>query len=422
MSRRARLDPAGRQDATTANDSEPKSIRGATKNERHELDDQPETGLAERLSAAPRPVPPTAPSTLDKLAKFATIGVFLLLSIGFLYLARDVLLPVSIAFLFALVLSPVVRGLARRGIPAAASATAIVVVMLVGFTAIGFLLVEPIRAIVADAPRIAWEIQEKFAVLRGPIEAIGRATSRITEIVTPTGAERVMVQDGAGLPLGYLATDAGQRLAAMGLSLVLLLFVLASGDLFQEKLIKVLPTLSDRKRALRIARDIEHEVSRYLFTVTFINIGLGAAVGAAFWLLGMPSPILWALFAALANFLPYIGPAIVAIVSFGIAVVAFDTLGQALLAPLAFLMLTVLEGQILTPMIVGQRHALNAVVILISIAFWGWIWGILGALIAVPMLVTVKVFADHIEPFRPIGEFLSARADPVSANDDGEGQ
>ncbi len=193
---------------------------------------------------------------------------------------------------------------------------------------------------------------------------------------------------------------------------MLLLFILASGDLFQEKLIKVLPTLSDKKRALRIAREIEHEVSSYLFTVTFINVGIGVVVGIVFWILGMPSPILWALATTLANYLPYIGPARVAIASFGIAVVAFDTFWHALLPPVLFLVVATLEGQIITPMIVGHRHSLNGVVILLSIAFWGWIWGIIGALIAVPLLVTAKVFADYVDGFRPIGEFLSARDVP----------
>jgi predicted PurR-regulated permease PerM len=221
-----------------------------------------------------------------------------------------------------------------------------------------------------------------------------------------------VVKEASGFALGYLATDAGQRVAAIGLSLVLLLFILASGDLFQEKLIKILPTLSDKKRALRIARDIEREVSRYLFTVTFINVGVGAVIGVAFWMIGMPSPVLWGLATALANFLPYIGPAIVALAAFGIGVVAFDSIGQIILPPLIFLVIATIEGQIVTPMIVGQRHALNAVVILLSIAFWGWIWGIIGALIAVPMLVTAKVFTDHVDGFRPFGEFLGARDTP----------
>jgi predicted PurR-regulated permease PerM len=386
------------------------------------MDHRRDTDSIKGLSEPPAPLPPTVS---DRVLRVAIVGLFLLLLLGFLYLARDFLLPVSVAFLLALVLAPVVRWLARRGLPAPASASALVVVLLVGFSAVGYLLLGPVSAIVADAPRITYEIQEKFGVFRRPLEAIGRATARFEEIVSPAGddTEKVVVDDGGGgAALGYVATDAGQRLAALVFCMVLLLFILASGDLFQEKLIKVLPTLSDKKRALRIAREIEREVSRYLFTVTFINIGLGMATGAIFWLLGMPSPILWAIFATLANFLPYIGAAIVALVSFGIAVVAFDTLGQSLLPPLAFLALTALEGQIITPMVLGQRHALNAVVILLSIAFWGWIWGVLGALIAVPMLVTIKVFADHIDPFRPFGEFLSAREGAIPAGDDGDDQ
>jgi len=377
------------------------------------MDDRPDTDETKSLLSS-------LPS--DKIVKFTLLGSFLLLAAGFLYLARDFLLPVSVAFLLALVLGPIVRWLARRGVPAPASAIALVIVLLIGFTALGFMLIGPVSAIVADAPRITYEIQDKFSVFRRPIETIGRATANFEELVSPKdgGAEKVVVDEGSGVPLSYVASDAGQRLAALGLCLVLLLFILASGDLFQEKLIKVLPTLSDKKRALRIARDIEREISRYLFTVTFINVGLGLVTGAVFWWLGMPSPVLWGIFAALANFLPYIGAAIVATVSFGIAVVAFDTLGQSLIPPLAFLALTALEGQLVTPMIIGQRHALNAVVILLSIAFWGWIWGILGALIAVPMLVTIKVFADHIEPFHAFGEFLSARSAPLPDDDDKE--
>jgi len=348
------------------------------------------------------------------------LGILALLTLGFLYLARDILLPIAIAFLFSIVLGPVVRWLVRRRVPAPLSASAIVIILLLGFTSMGYLLLGPVTAIVADAPRIGSEIQEKFSVLRRPVAAIGRATAQIESIVSPDdGTEKVVVDNGGGALIGDIATDAGQRLAAMGLSLVLLFFILASGDLFQEKLIKILPTLSDKKRALRIARDIEREVSRYLFTVASINIGLGIVVGLAFWQLGMPSPILWAIFTTLANFIPYIGAGIVALTSFGIAVVSFDTLGQTLLPPFVFLIFTALEGQVITPMIVGQRHALNAVVILLSIAFWGWIWGIIGALIAVPLLVTAKVFADHVDGFRPFGEFLGARHTPEPEDDGG---
>jgi predicted PurR-regulated permease PerM len=333
-----------------------------------------------------------------------------LLAFGFVYLARDFLLPVVIAILLALVFGPAVRSMRRRGIPAPVSASAIVGVLLVGVSAGGLLLVGPVSEIVADAPRISAQIREKLYVLRAPLQAIGRATAQIEELVTPgEGTAEVVVDDGGTTAIRVIALDAGQRITSTVFCLVLLLFILASGDLFKEKLIKVLPTLHDKKNALRIANDFEHEVSRYLITVTVINIGVGIAVGLAFWALDMPSPVLWGIATALANFLPYIGAAIVAIVAFGIAVVAFDTLGQAFLPPLLFLALSAVEGQILTPMIVGRRHTLNPVVILLSVAFWGWIWGIIGALVAVPALIAIKVFADHVERLQPFGEFLSGR-------------
>jgi predicted PurR-regulated permease PerM len=370
---------------------------------------------------------PDAPSEAvsDATTRYSLIGIFILLFLGFLFLARDFLVPISIAILLALVLTPVVRWLRRRGIPPPVSALALVVMLMVGFVAFGYLLSGPVATVVADAPRIGAEIQKKFWVLRGPMEAIGRATAGIEELVSSDDdTEKVVVDGGSGAILGSIATDAGQRLAATALCLILLLFILGSGDLFLEKLIKVMPTLSDKKFALRIARDIEQEVSRYLLTVTAINVGLGIVVGVAFWLLGMPSPLLWAIFTTLANFIPFIGAAIVALSVFGLSIVAFDTLSQALLPTLVFLSLTALEGQIITPLILGRRHALNAVAIVASVAFWGWIWGIIGALIAVPLLVTVKVFADHVELFRPIGEFLSARDGliPASNGEEPEGE
>ena len=175
---------------------------------------------------------------------YVLLGILALLTLGFLYLARDILLPIAIAFLFSIVLGPVVRWLARRRVPAPLSASAIVVILLMGFTSMGYLLLGPVAAIVADAPRIGNEIQEKFSVLRRPVAAIGRATAQIESIVSPDdGTEKIVVDSGGGALIGNIATDAGQRLAAMGLSLVLLFFILASGDLFQEKLIKILPTL-----------------------------------------------------------------------------------------------------------------------------------------------------------------------------------
>ena len=350
--------------------------------------------------------------------KLLLASIFLLLLGVCFYFARDFFLPVSLAFLFALVLGPVVRWLARRGLPAWATAGALVVILFFGLSSGAYFLSGPVAALISDAPRISLEVQKKLAVLRRPMEAINAATSGIEKLVQPSdGAGASVVVERSGL-VGMIATGASTRLVEIGLCLVLVLFLLASGDLFYEKLIKVLPTLSDKKRALRIAREVEYEVSRYIFTITLINFGVGVVIATAFWLIGMPSPVLWGVMAALLNYLPYLGPGTGVVSSFAIGVVAFDTLGQAFLAPLAYLVLAIIEGQFVTPMIVGRRLELNAVVILIAIAFWGWMWGIVGALIAVPLLVTAKIFADHVDGLKGFGEFLAARETNGQADKD----
>jgi predicted PurR-regulated permease PerM len=183
-------------------------------------------------------------------------------------------------------------------------------------------------------------------------------------------------------------------------------------------MISILPTLSDKKRALRIAYDVEREISRYLLTVSVINVGLGVAVAAAMAATGMPNAILWGVATALLNFVPYVGAltnlATVAVV----AVLSFDSIQQAMIPPILFVACIIIEGQFVTPAVLGRRLELNSVAIFITLALWSWLWGIVGAILAVPMLVSVKVLCDHFEGLSSFGEFLSAgspRSEPAEA-------
>jgi predicted PurR-regulated permease PerM len=189
-------------------------------------------------------------------------------------------------------------------------------------------------------------------------------------------------------------------------TLVLLYFLLAGGDLFLQKLIKVLPQLRDKKKAVSIARETEASISTYLVTVTLMNIGLGLTVAGVMYLLGMPNPLLWGAMAALAEFVPYLGATALVVVLTLAGLVTFDQVGQALLVPGAYLAVNVLQSQFIYPTILGQRLTLNPVAILVGLVFWWWIWGIPGAFLAVPLLATFKIFCDHIEALAPIGEFL----------------
>jgi predicted PurR-regulated permease PerM len=187
------------------------------------------------------------------------------------------------------------------------------------------------------------------------------------------------------------------------------LFLLASGTMFYEKMIGILPTLSDKKRALTIAYDVEREVSHYLLTITMINAGLGLFIAVAMSIIGMPNPILWGVAAALLNFVPYIG-AVAGIVMVGlVSLISFDSITYVVIPPMIYAFAAVIEGQFITPVLLGRRLELNAVAIFIFVALWGWAWGIVGAIIAVPLLVSVKVFCDHFDGLKSFGEFLSGR-------------
>jgi predicted PurR-regulated permease PerM len=191
------------------------------------------------------------------------------------------------------------------------------------------------------------------------------------------------------------------------LVLILLYFLLAYDGVFLGKLIKLLPTLSDKKRAVSIASEIEGQVSRYLFTVTMINLALGLVVGVTVGFLGLRNPIMWGAMVAVLNFVPYLG-ALTGIVCITLgAILSFDSLGYALIFPAVYLGFATLEGNFITPWVMGRSLTLNPVMILLSLTFWGWMWGILGIILAVPILAAFKIFCAHIEPMHPLAEFLS---------------
>jgi predicted PurR-regulated permease PerM len=187
---------------------------------------------------------------------------------------------------------------------------------------------------------------------------------------------------------------------------ILLYFLLASGDLFLRKVIKFFPKLQEKKRIVRITREVEHHTSRYLYTVTVINFSMGMSIALGMYLIGMPNPLLWGVMAGFLVFLPYIGGLMgISIVTL-VAFLTFDSIGRVLLAPAIYIGLEIIQGQLVTPMVLGLRFTLNPVAIFIWLIFWGWMWGIVGAMLAFPMLTIFKILCDHVRPLTPIGEFL----------------
>lgn len=341
---------------------------------------------------------------------FILTGIFIILSIYALFFGREFFMPVTLAFLFALTLTPIVRFLRKRGVPSVLSATLLVVVSAAAVGLGGYLLSGPVMQLITDAPQIGRTLTERIEELRGPFDRLMQVSAQIdnvTDTVNEAGVMKVAVQQP-----GILSQAAGTMLSFAtnaAIVLVLSLFLLASGTLFYEKIVQSFATMSEKKRALRIVYDVEREVSRYLLTVAIINAALGAVIGLGLWAIGMPTPLLWGVMAALLNFLPYIGALATIVIVAAISIVSFDSMSYALVAPAFVIACNVIEGQIVTPLIVGRRLELNAVAIFIAVAFWSWLWGFIGALIAVPLLVVVKVFCDHFEELQSFGNFLAAQ-------------
>ena len=324
-----------------------------------------------------------------------------------LYFARDFLLPIVIALLLDLLFSPVVRALTRVRVPAPIGA-AIVVVGLLGVAAVAaYELAAPVQRWVAEAPETLATAREKLGTILRPLERVQRTAEQVQSAASGTVVERApeVVVRGPSIISRVFGTT--QRFASSAVQVIILLyFLLAAGDLFLQKLIKVLPLLRDKKKAVMIARETEASISTYLFTVALVNIGLGILVTLVMMLVGMPNAVLWGSLAAVAEFVPYLGATVMLVLLTMAGLVNFESVGQALLVPGAYLAVNLIQANFVSPMVLGRRLTLNPVAILVGLVFWFWIWGVGGAFIAVPLLATFKIFCDHIESLAPIGEFL----------------
>lgn len=341
----------------------------------------------------------------------ALTGIFVLLVFYTLYFARDFFLPVVLALLLTFLLAPLVRGLTRLRIPGTIAAAIVILTLLGGTVYAVYSLSGPAADWIERAPQGMRRVERRIRDIQRPVEEVRQAAEqveeRVEEIAGGRSGQRPREVQVEGRTLTSIVLGQTQAFLAGAVVMVILLyFLLASGDLFLRKLVRVLPRLSDKKAAIEIARATEDHISKYLTTVTLINIGLGVAVGIAMRLAGMPNPVLWGVAAGLLNFVPYLGPLVAAGMIALVSLLTFEGVGRALVAPALYLGLNALEGYLFTPLLLGRRLLLNPVMIFLGIIFWGWLWGIPGALLAVPILATFKIFCDHIEPLSPIGEFL----------------
>jgi predicted PurR-regulated permease PerM len=324
-----------------------------------------------------------------------------------LYFARLFLIPIVFALLLNFLLSPLIRLMSRFWIKPPLGA-AIVVLLLIGTMAGGaYQLAGPAQGWAAIAPQSFARAQVRMR----PVQQVSKNVEQAANAVDGTDPKvKSVVVQSAGPSISSRLFGTTQRfLAGLLEVLILLYFLLAGGDLFLQKLIKVLPHFGDKVKAVEIARATEAAVSAYLTTTLLLNVVEGALVAGVLYLLGMPNVLLWGALVACLEFVPYLG-ALTAVAVFTLAgLSAFSDVGHALLIPGSFLAINLVQANFVTPMLLGHRLTLNPVAIFIGLAFFFWIWGVPGAFLAVPLLATFKIFCDNIVALAAIGEFLGQR-------------
>ena len=361
---------------------------------------------------------PAQPNTAQAAkATPVQIALVVLGGVAFLYFARPVVLPIFLACVGGMTLKPLIRWLSQCHIPPALSA-AVVLLLLVAGVAIGFIeLGHPALTWINAAPHHMTELRKKGQKLFPRLAHFSQAADAVNNLAaTEEEQKKAPAVEIKTNRVPSFINWTGTFLAGLGESLVLLYLILASGDLFLHKLVRVMPTMRDKKRAVDISHEIQQQISNYLFSVSLINLGLGLIVGGGLYWLGVPNPAMWGMLIALLNFVPYFGPVAGISLLAVVGLLTFDNLWQALLPPAWYLLLHLLEANFITPVLLGRRFTLNPVVIFVSLIFWTWLWGVPGALLSVPILVSIKVICERVPSMSHVSELLTSESNSIFDN------
>lgn len=342
-------------------------------------------------------------------AHWAVIGLFVISAIGALAFAQSFFIPVVFAVLLALILSPIRRALGHVGIGPVISAAIIMGILCAVASVILFLVSSSLMTILSDEPQLMNKLEARVNEMTGMLEPVREAGRQLDDMQANSDApERVVVREEGIFGLWAETTPyiAGQVM----LTIVLATFLIASGDTVYEKLVHAMPNPSAKRKSLRIARDIERQLSTYFLTITMINMALGGCVGAAMWLLGMPDPLFFGVAAFVLNYIPYVGSIVGIVFAFMMGVVTYDAFWMSLAPPFVYWAINTAEGQFITPVAVGRRLQLNPVAVFLSLAFWAWLWSFVGMFLSTPMLIALKAFSERNPKLNWLDIFLSRRS------------
>jgi predicted PurR-regulated permease PerM len=362
---------------------------------------------AEAFANAEKPLP-TDPKTIY------LAGLFGLASLVACYYAQAVIVPLVMAVVLKMMLQPLVRLLGRLRLPRAVGALAAMAVLAAVLVILGILLSTPAASLGQTIAEGLPRLEERLRFLQAPIKSLQVLLARAQEAAGAGGGENAVAIERVGV---FSFIFSSTRAAVEGLlsTGIILFFLMLAGDTFLRRGVEILPNFEHKRRAVEISQQVEADISVYLLTIISMNLLVGIAVGAVVWLCGMGDPIIWGAIAFILNFVPILGP----LTGLGLMVLAgfiqFDTVGLALLPAGLYLLIHLIEGELVTPSILARRFTMNPVAVIISIIFWYWMWGVPGAILAMPMLAITKILCDRIKPLMAFGHFLEGEEEGAAA-------
>ncbi|NHN87395.1 AI-2E family transporter [Acetobacter sp. LMG 1627] len=323
--------------------------------------------------------------------------------------AASIVLPLVMAVVTNLMLGTPMRLIAHwTRLPKPIVAFLLIASMFGGLTAIGMAVSVPAAGWLSQLPEEITLVQSHLALLHDPIHFLQNTSLRVQKLLgmapgshAPSAVAPDFMPLGSSLLLGTQAFM-GQLFTFF----IMLFFLLAQGDSLLRRFVEIMPTFNDKRRAVQIATHIERNISIYLATITMMNMFVGIANTIQCWAVGMPNPLLWGVVAFALNYIPIIGPFSGMVIYFCVALLTFPTAFHALLPPAIYLCIHLLEGETITPMLLARRFTLNPVLVMASLLFWDWMWGITGAFLSVPMLAVFKIICDHVDYLTPIGHMI----------------
>jgi predicted PurR-regulated permease PerM len=348
---------------------------------------------------------PVDPTTRANLQTFFLGGLFFFALFAALHAASSIILPTVLAFLLKLLLQPLVRLFERIHVPRQIGAALVIVLAAGALGGLVAALSVPASAWTARLPQVIPRVEEQLVVLTKPLGAVQKVLQRAEQVAEPAGPKPVAVVRDSNLG-GAVFEGVKTIVDGLFTTVLVLYFLLVAGDTFLRRLVEVLPRLSDKKQAVEISQHIEADMSVYLVTVTVMNALVGIATGIAMYFCDLGDPVLWGFVAFLLNYIPIMGPVFATAIFFVAALVIFDDARWAFLPPALYFVIHVIEGETLTPMLIARRFTLNPVLIILSLVFWFWMWGVPGVILAVPMLAILKIVCDRVRPLMPLGHFL----------------